>query len=160
MGMTGPAIEYGPVPYVGAMPMPMPSAHIISRPAAKKSKVSLYAELDSFYSDLASLESSGSVPSGMQESLSEPNIPSSFEPNPSVGMPTGSAAHDISVQPGPSSFYSQTVGVTAEAEITPATTKPADCAPVEHARKKKKVKYRIITCNDLLSPILHHVEPG
>jgi hypothetical protein len=157
MSMAGPAIEYGPVPYVGAMPMPMPSAHTISRPAAKKSKVSLYAELDSFYSDLASLESSGSIPSGMQESLSEPNIPSSYEPNPAVGMSTGSTPHDISVQPGPSSFYSQTASATVEAETTPAITKPADYAPVEQPRKKKKVKYRIINCIELSSAILPYV---
>ncbi|XP_066999168.2 uncharacterized protein [Anabrus simplex] len=70
MGPTA-AIEYGPVPYVGAVPMPMSiptsSVHVIAKPPAKKRKASLHAELDSFYSDLASLESSGSIPPAVVE---------------------------------------------------------------------------------------------
>jgi hypothetical protein len=159
MSMPGPAIEYGPVPYVGVMPMPMPmpSAHIISRPAAKKSKVSLHAELDSFYSDLASLESSGSIPSVVQETLSEPNNPSSFEQIPAAGISTGSAPHDVSVQPGPSSFYSQITSATVDTEITPANSKPADSAPVEHPRKKKKVQYRVVNSIYIVSAALPYV---
>lgn len=138
INMAGPAVEYGPVPYVGAMSMPMSSAHIISRPAAKKS---LHAELDSFYSDLASLESSGAIPSSAQENYNESNNPN-FEPSAAAAgsVSTGSTPHDISVQPGPSSFYIQTPNVTADMEVTPAVSKPADSAPVEHTRRKKKVK--------------------
>lgn len=138
ISMAGAAVEYGPVPYVGAMSMPMPSAHIISRPAAKKSAISLHAELDSFYSDLASLESSGAIQSSIQENFNEPNNPN-FEPSAVAGgISTGSALHDISAQPGPSSFYIQTPSVTADMDITPAISKPADSAAVEHPRKKKK----------------------
>lgn len=137
--MAGPAVEYGPIPYVGAMSMPMSSAHIISRPAAKKSAVSLHAELDSFYSDLASLESSGAIPSSAQENFNETNNPN-FDPSAAGGMSTGSAPHDISVQPGTSSFYIQTPSVTTDMEVMPAISKPADSAPVEHPRRKKKVK--------------------
>jgi hypothetical protein len=144
--MGGPAIEYGPVPYVGAMPMPMSSAHIISRPAAKKSAVSLHAELDSFYSDLASMESCGAIPSGMQENFNELNNPLNLETNMAVGMSVGSMPHDVSVQPGPSSFYIQTAGAAVEAEVTPAVSKSADLAPVEHPRKKKKVTHRNGIC--------------
>lgn len=140
INMAGAAVEYGPVPYVGAMSMPMSSAHIISRPAAKKSAVSLHAELDSFYSDLASLESSGAIPSSAQENFNESNNPN-FDPSVAAGsVSTGSTPHDISVQPGPSSFYIQTPNVTADMEATPAISKPADSAPVEHPRRKKKVK--------------------
>ena len=140
INMAGPAVEYGPIPYVGAMSMPMSSAHIISRPAAKKSAVSLHAELDSFYSDLASLESSGAIPSSAQENFNESNN-QSFEPSAAAGsISTGSTPHDISVQPGPSSFYIQTPNVTADMEVTPAISKPADSAPVEHTRRRKKVK--------------------
>lgn len=138
IGMAGPAVEYGPMPYVGAMSVPMSSAHTISRPAAKKSAVSLHAELDSFYSDLASLESSGTIPPSVQENFSESNNPS-FEQSAAVGVSAVSAPHDISVQPGPSSFYVQTPSVTAESEIMPAISKPADSAPVEHPKRKKKV---------------------
>lgn len=146
LSMGGPAIEYGPVPYVGSMPMPMPSAHIISRPAAKKSAVSFHAELDSFYSDLASMESSGSIPSGTQENLNELNNALSLETSLAVGMSAGSTTHDISVQPSPSNFYIQTTSAAVEPEITPALSKSADCAPVEHQRKKKKVKNRNVNC--------------
>jgi hypothetical protein len=138
--MAGPAVEYGPIPYVGAMSMPMSSAHIISRPAAKKSAMSLHAELDSFYSDLASLESAGAIPSSAQDNFNESNS-TNFEPSAAAGsMSTGSTPHDISVQPGPSGFYIQTPSVTADMELTPAISKPADLAPVEHTRKKKKVR--------------------
>lgn len=147
--MAGPAVEYGPMPYVGTMSMPMPSAHIISRPAAKKSAASLHAELDSFYSDLASLESSGAIPSSVQENFNEPNNPN-FEPSAATGgMSTGSAPHDISAQPGPSCFYIQTPSVTADTEMTPAISKPADPAAVEHPRKRKKVIWRLISHVDL-----------
>jgi hypothetical protein len=93
----------------------------------------------------------------MQDSLSEPNIPSSYEPNTAVGMSAGSTTHDISVQPGPSSFYSQTASASVETETTPAITKPTDYASVEQPRKKKKVKYRIVNCIDSLSAILPYV---
>jgi hypothetical protein len=149
LNMGGPAIEYGPVPYVGAMTMSMPSAHIISRPAAKKSAVSLHAELDSFYSDLASMESCGAIPSGMQDNFNELNSPLNLETSTAVGTPTGSTPHDVTVQPGPSSFYVQTTSAPVEAELTPAVTKSADFPPVEHPRRKKKVKYRNRKCIDM-----------
>ncbi|XP_069696596.1 uncharacterized protein DDB_G0284459-like [Periplaneta americana] len=137
MGMAGPAIEYGPVPYVGAMPMPMTSAHIISRPAAKKSKVSLHAELDSFYSDLASLESSGSIPPAMIETSSDQNSTANVEPSSAVGMSSGTTSHDSLAQPGPSGYY-QTA--TADTETTAAPNKSAEPAALEQPKKKKKPK--------------------
>jgi hypothetical protein len=69
--------------------------------------------------------------------LNNPN----FEPSAAAGnMSTGSTPHDISVQPGPSSFYIQTPSVTADVDVMPAMSKPADSAPVEHPRRKKKVR--------------------
>jgi hypothetical protein len=61
-------------------------------------------------------------------------------------MSAGSTTHDISVQPSPSNFYIQTTSAAVEPEITPALSKSADCAPVEHQRKKKKVKNRNVNC--------------
>ena len=127
MAMAGPAIEYGPVPY---MTMQMPSAHIISRPAAKKSKVSLHAELDSFYSDLASLESSGAIPPAVQEQSSEQNNVAGFE---------STAVADMLAQPGPSNYYSQTASASVETEPVAAPSKPSESAPTEVPRRKKKV---------------------
>lgn len=61
----GAGLEYGPVQYVPSMVMPaMPTAsvHVIAKPPAKSTKSSLHAELYSFYSDLASLESVNNTP--------------------------------------------------------------------------------------------------
>jgi hypothetical protein len=70
-------------------------------------------------------------------------------------MSTGSTPHDISVQPGPSSFYIQTPSVAADMEVTPAISKPADLAPVEHPRKKKKVSQRLVSHVELVSVLLY-----
>jgi hypothetical protein len=80
----------------------------------------------------------------MQENFNELNTPLNLETSLAVGMSAGSTPHDVSVQPGPSSFYVQTTSAAVEAEITPTVSKSADFAPVEHPRKKKKVTYTSI----------------
>jgi hypothetical protein len=95
------------------------------------------------------MESCGAIPSGMQENFNELNSPLNLETSTAVGMSAGSMPHDVSVQPGPSSFYIQTTSAAVEAELTPAVSKSADFPPVEHPRKKKKVKYKTHKCIDI-----------
>ncbi|CAG2064902.1 unnamed protein product, partial [Timema podura] len=65
-------VEYDPMSYAP------PTTHTIFRPASKKMGASLFDELDSFYLDLANLESVGAIPPSTDiEEQSEGNRASS-----------------------------------------------------------------------------------
>ncbi|GLH14072.1 Uncharacterized protein GBIM_18499, partial [Gryllus bimaculatus] len=94
---AAPGMEYGPVPYVPAITMsaiPATNVHVIAKPPAKKAKSSLHDELDSFYSDLASLESVGSAPAAAPDAAVDQFL-TEDSPSTSASIPTPPQQHHL-----------------------------------------------------------------
>nr|CAD7454564.1 unnamed protein product [Timema tahoe] len=107
-------VEYDPMSYAP------PTTHTIFRPASKKMGASLFDELDSFYLDLANLESVGAIPPSTdieeQSEICPAEVPTAVVETPEVP----SLLEPVTLEPEPI--------ISAETTATETT------------RKKKKTK--------------------
>ncbi|XP_049954170.1 uncharacterized protein LOC126470383 [Schistocerca serialis cubense] len=123
-------VEYGPMPYV-ADPV-VPAAHVIEKPPEK---TSLHAEIDSFYSDLASLEQTAVTASSEKHQIGEHTGAASETEKESMIAPA-----TIELSSSANSNVGGLTGSTAYQKVSAHIEGKTSEAPIGEVRKKKKPK--------------------